>query len=134
MGQGWIETRIKAAEDAIEYLRRQMQDLIVQVRQAANNARTASATYGAGGGGGGGGGTYFCLPSGPVSGATGTWPSLTPVSFIADVYTTAGGSMTLSAASATCWNFFPAGLIASKVVFLAADGTGNFVAVTQSCT
>jgi hypothetical protein len=133
MSQGWIETRIAAVEQRVEWLIRQVQDLIPQLRAAAQQARSAGATYG-GSGGGGGGGVFFCLPSSGVSGATGSWPALTPISFTADVYTVAGGTLTLSMASATCWNFFPSPLVASKVVCLAADGTGDFDAITQSCT
>jgi hypothetical protein len=132
VSQGWIETRIFAVEQRVEWLIRLVQDLIPQLRNATQAARTASAGYGDGGGGGGGG-AFFCMPSGTVAGATGTWPALTPTSFTADVYTVAGGTMTLAAASATCWNYFPAGLVSSQVVALLADGTGNFDAIAQSC-
>lgn len=132
MSMGWIESRVKAVEERVEWLIRQVQDLIPQMRNAAQTARAASATYG-GGGGGGGGGVFFCFPSAGVSGAGGTWPAISPVSFTADVYTVAGGSITLSASSATCWNYFGAPLVASKIVALAADGTGAFDALTQSC-
>ncbi len=128
----WIEGRVKACEERIEYLIRYLQDLIPQLRAAAQSARTAGATYGSSGGSSGG--TYFCQPGSTVSGATGTWPSLTPISFTADVYVTAGSSGVLSMASATVYNWFPASLAASKVCFVLPDGSGTFVVVTQSCT
>jgi hypothetical protein len=131
MSTGWIEQRLKACEERLEYLIRYIQDLVPQLRAAAQSARTAGATYGSSGGSSGG--TYYCMPSSGVAAATGTWPALTPQGFTADVYTTAGSGITLSMASAQCWNFIPSPLVASKVVFLAADGTGDFDTVTQSC-
>jgi hypothetical protein len=131
MSQGWIETRLVAAEQGLEYLKRLLQDLIPQLRAAAQQARNAGAAYG--GGGGGGGGTFFCQPSSPVAGATGTWPAITPTGFTADVYTTAGSGITLSAASAQCWNFMAAGLVASQTAALVSDGSGDFATYTQSC-
>ena len=53
--------------------------------------------------------------------------------FTADVYVANAGSLSLSAASASCFNFMPAGLVAGQVVALVPDGQGNFDAYTQSC-
>jgi hypothetical protein len=132
MSQGWIETRIAAVEQRVEWLIRQVQDLIPQLRAALQQARNTSASYG--GGGGGGGGSLFAMPGSTVAAATGTYPTGTPASFTANVYTTAGGTMTLSATGATIYNWFPAALTASKICFVVADGTGDYVVVTQSCT
>jgi hypothetical protein len=132
MSQGWIETRVRACEEGLEYLKRQILSLIQQLRAVEQAVRTAST--GQAGGGGGSSGSFFCLPSAAVSGAGGTWPALTGVSFIADVYGATGSSLVLIKAAAQCYNFMPAALVASKVVFLSADGQGNYDAVTQSCT
>ena len=94
---GWVEWRIRACEDRLEYLFRYLQDLRTQIVAAAQAARTASSTYNSAGGGGGTGGAFFCQPSGTVSGASGTWPSITAVSFTANVYSGSGGSLTLVA-------------------------------------
>ncbi len=127
---GWIETRLKASEDAIEYLRRLLQDLIPQIRAANQAARNAGGF----GDGGGGGQVYLCMA--PASGswaATGTWPALTPGSFTADVYIASGASLTLTSAGATIRNWYPASPAVSKVLEVASDGTGGFVTVAQSC-
>jgi hypothetical protein len=131
MSQGWIETRIRACEEALEYLKRQILDLTQQLRAAAQAARTAST--GLGGGGGGSSGSFWCLPSAAVGGATGTWPTLTGIGFTANVYGANGASLVLIKASAQCYNFMPAGLVSGKVVALVADGQGNYDSVTQSC-
>jgi hypothetical protein len=130
---GWAETRIQALETRVEYIIRWIQDLIPQINSANQTARNAFSQY-PDTSGGGGGGAFFCLPSSAVSGATGTWPTLTATSFTADVYQSASGSLTLVASGATIYNEFPAGLAASKVCFCVPDGAGNYVVVTQSCT
>jgi hypothetical protein len=79
-------------------------------------------------------GAFFCVPSSTVGGATGTWPNLTAVSFTADVYQMTGGAYVKIVAGATNWNGFPASLAASKVCALVADGTGDWVVYSQSCT
>ena len=129
---GWIETRIKAAEDAIEYLRRQIQDLIPQIRAALQQARTASSGFD---GGGGGGGAFYCMaPSSGSWGATGTWPTLTPGTFTADVYQANGSTLAKIATAATVNNWYPASPAVSKVIEVAQDGSGAYVTVAQSCT
>jgi hypothetical protein len=129
---GWIETRIKAAEDAIEYLRRLIQDLTVQLRAATQQARTAS---GGGYGTGGGGGVFYCrAPSSGSWGATGTWPTLTAGSFTADIYQANGATLAKIATAATVNNWYPASPAVSKVIEVAQDGSGAYVTVAQSCT
>jgi hypothetical protein len=120
----WLETRIKASEERIEYLIRYLQDLVPQLRAAAQSARTASSNYG-GGGGGSGSGAFFATPGSAVSGNS---------TFTANVYSFVGGTSTLVATSATIYNNFAAALVASKLCFVVADGAGNWVVVTQSCT
>lgn len=77
---------------------------------------------------------YECQPSAAVTGATGTWPSLTPISFTADVYQIANGKLTKVVSGATVWNGLPASLAASKVCYCLADGSGAYVVISQSCT
>lgn len=132
MSQGWAETRIAAVERTVEWILRQVQDLIPQIRAAQESARTANQQYPTPAASSGGG-CFYCRPSAIVAGATGTWPALTPSSFIADVYQANGGSISLIAAGASCWNFMPAALVASQVVFLAFDGAASYNTVSQSC-
>lgn len=77
---------------------------------------------------------FECMPSSTVTGAGGTWPAITPVSFTADVYQIAAGILTMVASSATIWNGLPASLAASKVCYCLLDGTGDYVVISQSCT
>jgi hypothetical protein len=79
-------------------------------------------------------GVYICQPGTAVSGATGTWPAITPVSFTADVYQVSGANLTLYLASATIYNWYAAGLDDDKTVTVLPDGSGSFVAIAQSCT
>lgn len=76
----------------------------------------------------------ICQPSSSVSGATGSWPAITPVSFTADVYQVYGTTMVKIAASATVYNWLAASLAANKTCFLEADGSGSYVTISQSCT
>jgi hypothetical protein len=129
----WIEKRIVACEDRLEYLIRYIQDLRQQIVAAAQAARTASASYGVGGAASSDG-AYLCMaPSSGSWAATGTWPALTPGSFTATVYSVQGSTIT-SVGSFTVYNWFPSTPANSKVCLVEPDGAGNFVTVTQSCT
>lgn len=129
---GWAETRIGPLETRVEWILRQLRDMVQQLRavqQQSHGGGGSEPTLGSGGSG-----AYFCVPSGTVGGASGTWPSLTPSSFTADVYSMVAGSLTLVTTSATVFNGFPAGLAAGLVCFVVPDNAGNYVVVTQSCT
>ena len=80
------------------------------------------------------GGCWYCEPSSGVTGATGTWPALTMISFTADVYQSTNGNLTKVASSATVWNGYPASLTANKVCFVLPDGAGDWNVLSQSCT
>jgi hypothetical protein len=123
------ELRILRLENALTGVNQQLADLFQQVGKIAQNQW---ATQGMGGGGGGGGGVFFCLPT-ALGGATGAWPSLTPASQSLAIYQAAGASLT-SLGSFTVYNYFPAAPAASKVLLVLPDGSGNYVAVSQSCT
>jgi hypothetical protein len=77
---------------------------------------------------------YFCQPSSSVSGATGTWPSITPASFTADVYQASRATLTKYVTSATIYNWYAASLDANKTTNVKPDGSGAFVAIAESCT
>jgi hypothetical protein len=124
------EQRVYTLEQRVEYVLRYLQDLLDQIRAAAQNARNAYAQ--AQPGGTGGSGVYFCLPT-SLAGATGTWPSLTPGSQSLAVYQVNAGAL-VSVGTATVYNFYPAATSASLVLSVTPNGDGTFSAVAQSCT
>lgn len=79
-------------------------------------------------------GVYFCQPSGTPSGATGSWPSITPTSFTADVYMASFGALVKVATGATIYNFYAASLSASKTCSLIDNRDGTYTVIAQSCT
>jgi hypothetical protein len=126
----WAEPRIYGAEQRIEYLLRQIQDLTDMVKAAQQLAR--SAFQQPGNLNSSGSGVFFCLPT-TLAGASGSWPSLTPSSQSLTVYQASGTSLT-SMGTATVYNWYPASPAASKVCFVLPDGAGNYVVVDQSCS
>jgi hypothetical protein len=78
-------------------------------------------------------GAFICQPSSDVLGASGTWPDITPVSFVADVYQTSGSTKILVMSSATIYNWYASGLSANQTVRVTPDGSGAYVADAQSC-
>jgi hypothetical protein len=131
MVPGWVETRIIQIEQRLEYWIRQIQDLIPQLRAAAQTARNAFSQYQPGAGGGGV--IYFCLPT-TISGASGSWPSLTPGSQSGLTVYQAQGTTLTSVGTFTVYNWYPAAPSASKVAMCLPDGAGNMVLVAQSCS
>lgn len=77
---------------------------------------------------------FFCIPSGAVSGATGTFPNVVPISFNASVYQVSGATQTLIKAGAIIYNWYPSPLATSKFCMVAPDGSDSYVVVAQSCT
>ncbi len=126
----WIESRISAIEARVEYIARYLQDLLDQIRNAAQNARNAYNQ--AQPSGASAGAAYVCYPT-SLAGASGSWPSLTPGSQSLTVYQVQGTSIT-SVGSFTVYNWLPAALVASKVAYCLPDGAGNFITISQSCT
>ncbi len=128
---GWIEGRIQALEQRVEYISRYLQDLLDQIRAATQNARNAYNQ--AQPSGANAGAVYVCYPT-TIAGATGTFPSLVPGSQSSlDVYQVTGSTITLLGAY-TVYNWLPASPAASKVAYCLPDGAGNFVLIDQSCT
>lgn len=131
---GWLETRIKACEERIEYLIRLIQDLIPQIRAAAQAARTASSSYGSGGGSGSTGGAYVAYYTGGGVGATASPPPASPTSGTGfSVYVLANGAYTLVSASATIYNPMPAAISASYRIVVTPVGDGTYMAQGLAC-
>jgi hypothetical protein len=130
------ENRLRIIELAIQSL----QDDILQDEQRIGALEQAQSLTGGGfSGGGGSSGAFFAItPSSGSWGATGTFPSLTPGQFTANIYaaggTTASPTLTLVASSANVNNWFPASPVNSKVIEIFVDGAGNYVTGPQSCS
>jgi hypothetical protein len=126
-----FEARISLLEQLIAKIERAIRDLTQRVSRLEQNQWNATSPNG--GNGGSGANAFYALSSSGSWGATGTWPSLTPGSISATVYQMQG-TMATSLGTYTIYNWFPASPVNSKVMFLAPDGNGNFVVVSQSCT
>jgi hypothetical protein len=130
---GASETRLYQLEGRFEYLLNWLQDLARQLRLAQQVARNAGSDYPQVTGGSSTVGCYYCQPGSTVAAATGTWPTITPTGFIADVYQASGATQTLLAAGAQIYNYMPKPLTASLTCFLSPDNAGNYNTVTQVC-
>jgi hypothetical protein len=128
---GWVETRLYASEQRLEYLLRLVQDLQDQVKAAQQTARNAFSQPGQLGNSALG--VYICFPT-TMGGATGSFGALTPGSQSGlTVYQVSGTTQT-SLGTFTVYNWLPASPVASKVAYCLPDGAGNFVLIDQSCT
>lgn len=91
---------------------------------------------------GAGGPALYCVPSGALPAATGTWPSLTPGKLTnqqiyqpthdptADTYSLTA----LGSATATVLNYSATGFITGKTTVVVATGIGGvFAALVQDC-
>ena len=123
------DSRIKLLEQSLKEMFRTTQSLLERMARAEERIM---AIPGGGGGGGGTSGVFFCLPT-TLGGATGSWPSLTPSSQNLTVYMVSGTTIS-SVGTFTVYNWYPAAPAASKVLLVLPDGSGNYVAVGQSCT
>jgi hypothetical protein len=132
MSQGWIETRIRACEEALEYLKRQILDLTQQVRAAAQAARTASSGGQTAGGGGGG---VFFWSGVAIGGATGLpgagTPGVGPTG--QTVYVINAGAFVSADTNAAIFNGLVSPTVASQGCILMQVG-GGYVVISQSCT
>ena len=130
----WIETQLRQLESRFETLLSQFQDLVRQNKAAAQSARTANQQYQTFGTGVGQA-VYQAMPTGTVNGASGSFGSLTPVSFTSAVYQVSGAATNAEIASAaTVYNWLPATLAANKICYVLPDGQGNWIVISQSCT
>jgi hypothetical protein len=127
--EGWFKqlfSRISATE-------RNYQDVISRLNQLQQQMRTIPAGAGPGGGGGMQQ-VCWCRTPGSVSAATGSWPSLTPATFSADIYQDTGGTLTQVASSATVRWFYKDTAAANKLVPCFPNPDGTYDAVAESCT
>jgi hypothetical protein len=131
---GWIENRLYALEQRVEYLMRLLQDLLPQLRSAQQNARNAFAQWNPGGGSGGAS-VYVCvlgaaLPAGtaPAGGAPGSLAAQT-IYRIAD-----GGASYTTVGTATVYNPYLSAGTSGRIVTVIPNPDGSYTAIGQSCT
>lgn len=114
----WLDRRLRVAED-----------------QIAEALQSIPRMLGGGGGDGGAPArSYWCRTSGSVAAATGTWPSLTPATFTADVYANDSGSLSSVATGATIYWWYKDGIAVNKLVGLTPNGDGTYDGRHDSCT
>jgi hypothetical protein len=124
--------RIYSLEQRAKAFARTLADVLARLARAEVNIQQSQ-----GGGGFGGGGavrSYWCRTPGTVAVATGTWPSLTPTTFTADVYLSDSGALTSFATGATIYWWYKDAAAANKLVGLLPNGDGTYDARHDSCT
>jgi hypothetical protein len=127
----WIEDRILQIERRLESLVRQIQDLIPQLRAAAQTARNAFQQYQPGSGGGGS--PLYCIVSGGLA-ASGTIGSGSPTSLASQsVYSITGGAFVLVSSSATVYNGLPDAISSSASCILLANADGTYSIIAVAC-
>lgn len=128
------EGRIVRLETLMRYVLDALRKLGLRADALEQQARATNGISYNWGGGGGASGHYVCMtPSSGTFEATGTWPSLTPGSFTADVYKSDSGALVLVAEEADVYCYYPASPANDKVVTLAACGDGSFGVLGESC-
>lgn len=130
-----LEGRLVRVELLLRKLLRNIQSILGRLDTLEQLSRLANGVAYNWGGGGGGGQTYFAqTPSSGSWGATGTFPSMTPGSFTADVYRSTSGSLTLVASGATCYCYYPSSPGTSKIITLGSNGDATYSVLAESCT
>lgn len=80
------------------------------------------------------GGLYWCTTPGAVSAASGSWPSLTPQTFTADVYHNEDGAQVLVESAVTVYWWYKDAAAAGKLVPCLPNADGTYDAIADSCT
>lgn len=128
---GWLESRIRMAEQRLEYLYRLLQDLIAQVRALQQGLMAAQQQ---GSMPTSGGVPCWFIPASGMAAASGNAPSGTPTSLTNQtVYRLSGGSWQTVTSSATVYNPIPSALASGKMAAILKNVDGTYSAITQSC-
>lgn len=128
------EGRITGLERWRRLVARKLNDTLERLGRAETDIQQRS-----GGGLGGGGGSepaYWTVGDGLGNAATGTWPTLTPYTFTADVYKFVGTTQTLVASGVTVnWPYKdPMDTTAGKLMPLKPNDDGtSYDAIEESC-
>jgi hypothetical protein len=123
--------RVRILEQRVQDLSRREYDAEARIARLEN--LMSQVRQGFGGGGGGQGLALWCQGTG-VSAATGSWPTLTPSTFTADIYRDVGGTLTLVTSGATVRWFYKDSSASGKLIAVVPNGDGTFDAISDSCT
>ncbi len=125
-----LECRILILERWAKDAARTIAELIGRIGRLEDKA----AAQGGAASGGGGGAGFYVANNLTLAAASGTWPSITPDSTTADVYTSASGVLTLAKSGATILNWLPDASTPANRQILASNGDGTFSLVGESCS
>ncbi len=131
------EQQLRALEQRVEGMVRDMRTMWQQLKAALQQVRGAYSNGPANDGSGGGGGIFVCAPATSIthaSGAPGTGAPGGPVTGVS-MYKINSGAYALVTSSASVYNAMPhdtAG--AGYVLICAANGDGTYLAVSQACS
>ena len=129
---GWIETRIFELEKRLEYWIRQIQDLIPQLRAAAQTARNAFGQYTIPSSGGGGNPLYCVLSSGlAASGVPGAGSPTTLSS--QTLYKISSGGFVSTTSSADVYNGMPNAISSGTTVIVLVNDDGTYSVIAVAC-
>lgn len=128
----WIENRIVQIESRLEYWIRQIQDLIPQIRAAAQTARNAFGQYQPTGGGGAN--PLYCILSSGLA-ASGTIGSGTPAGPLTSqtVFSITSGAFVSVSTSASLWNGLPNSIPSGAKVIVLANADGTYSVIQVAC-
>jgi len=126
--------RLEQLEARFERLRLDLQDIQRKLTQALQQIRDGQARY-TPTGGGGANAIFWCQAPSAIGPATGTWPSIAPATFTADVYVDQSGTLTLVASSQTIrWFYIDIAATGTLIPIEPTDGGANWDALGNSCT
>ncbi len=128
------ENQLRALEQRVEGMVRDMRTMWQQIKAALQQVRGAYS-QGPTNQGSSGGGMYYCAPAGSIPAASGVPGVGTPGGpTTANVYKITSGAYVLVASSASIYNAMLSATTAGRVLTVADNGDGTYTAVSQSCS
>jgi hypothetical protein len=133
MAAEWIEQGLRALTNRYEYLYRLMLEFKAQLRALQQGLQAAQQQGSQGGSGPAASGAFAFCPSAIMNASGSCLGSAGTVLTGQTVEQFAAGTWTLVDSSATVYNATPSPIVAGQQCWLLADGSGNWVVITQSC-
>jgi hypothetical protein len=132
-----LEGRVIQLEIALKAMKDRLQ--AVTDRAAALRQQTqvlAGANYGGGGGAGSNFPLWAITPAAGILAATGAWPTLTPRTFVADIYqqTVGAATLTLVYPGATIYWWYKDPDPGNRLSFVMVNQDSTYTAIVDSCT